>query len=479
MVPTCPLKQNLWRGFFLLWFLTGMVCGAYAVADSVPGAFGKDTVRVYAFPINKEIGPAVWRITRISMEEAVRRKADLIIIEMNTYGGMVDAADSIRTRILNCSIPVYVFVNNNAISAGALISVAADKIYMRTGASLGAATVVNQTGAAMPDKYQSFMRSMMRSTAESHGKDTLVTHGDTLVRWKRDPLIAEAMVDPSTYIAGVIDTGKVLTLTAQEAIKYGYCEGIAESVPQILAMNGISNYQLDEFKLTGLEKMMGWLVNPYLQSILILLMLGGIYFEFQTPGVGFPLAVALTAAVVYFAPLYLEGLAEHWEILLFVVGLVLLALEIFVISGFGVAGIAGIICIVAGLTLSLIDNVVFSWDFGYAMTLLFKYLLMVTLSLTAGFIGVLWLAPKALGARWLKGVALVAEQRSGEGFVGVDDNAALIGRVGRVSRMLRPSGKVVIDELPYDAVAQYGYIDRGEMVKVIKVEAGQIYVVKV
>jgi len=398
---------------------------------------------------------------------------------MNTYGGMVDAADSIRTRILNCPIPVYVFVDNNAISAGALISVAADKIYMRSGASLGAATVVNQSGEPMPDKYQSFMRSMMRATAEAHGRDTLIAGGDTLLRWRRDPLIAEAMVDPSAYIPGVIDTGKVLTLTAMEAVKYGYCEGIAERIPQILEQNGVRNYQIESFKLTGFEKIMGFLVNPYLQSILILLMLGGVYFELQTPGVGFPLVVALTAAVVYFAPLYLEGLAAHWEILLFIAGLVLLGLEIFVFTGFGVAGVAGIVCLVTGLTLSLIDNIVFTWDFGYAVVLFFKYLLMVILSLMAGFVAALWLAPKALEARWLRGVALVAEQKSQAGYVGVDVHPGLIGRTGTVSRMLRPSGKVLIDGLHYDAVAMYGYVDRGERVRVVREEAGQVYVEKI
>ncbi|MCB0506611.1 MAG: nodulation protein NfeD, partial [Cyclobacteriaceae bacterium] len=155
--------------------------------------------------------------------EAEEWNADLILIDMNTYGGMVIHADSMRTKILNSKIPVWVFINNNAASAGALISIACDSIYMRKGANIGAATVVNQTGEAMPDKYQSYMRSTMRSTAEAKG---------------RNPEIAQAMVDESIKVDGVSDSGKVLTFTAIEAMQHGFCEGMHESVKELLEANG-------------------------------------------------------------------------------------------------------------------------------------------------------------------------------------------------------------------------------------------------
>jgi len=150
---------------------------------------------VYKFNIKENIAPAIWRQTKQAFDAAESLKADLFLIHMNTYGGTVVDADSIRTRILNSKIPVVVFIDNNAASAGALISLACDRIYMRTGSSFGAATVVNQTGEKMPDKYQSYMRATMRATAESHGKDTIINGQDTTYRWKRDPRIAEAMVD--------------------------------------------------------------------------------------------------------------------------------------------------------------------------------------------------------------------------------------------------------------------------------------------
>ena len=208
----------------------------------------KNTKLVYKLNIKQEITKATWRQTLQAFEAADSLKADVFLIHMNTYGGTVLDADSIRTKILRSKIPVYIFIDNNAASAGALISLACDSIYMRPGSSMGAATVVNQTGASMPDKYQSYMRSTMRSTAEAHGKDTIITANDTIYKWRRDPLIAEAMVDQRVYIEGISDTGKVLTFTPSEAIEYGYCEGLAESVPEVLKKVGIEEYTIVEYE---------------------------------------------------------------------------------------------------------------------------------------------------------------------------------------------------------------------------------------
>src|SRR5690606_5954364 len=301
----------------------------------------------------QEITKATWRQTVQAFEAADSLKADVFLIHMNTYGGTVLDADSIRTKILQSPIPVYVFIDNNAASAGALISIACDSIYMRPGGSIGAATVVNQTGEAMPDKYQSYMRSTMRTTAEAQGKVPRVAGNDTIYEWRRDPRIAEAMVDPSVYIEGIIDTGKVLTFTSGEAIEYGYAEGLAENVPEVLKLVGIEEYELVEYVPGWIERIIGYLVHPVFSGLLIMAIIGGIYFEMQTPGVGFPLGVAILAAVLYFAPLYLEGLAENWEIIVFIVGLILIAVELFVIPGFGVAGVTGILFVFGSLILSL------------------------------------------------------------------------------------------------------------------------------
>ncbi|WP_299584484.1 NfeD family protein [uncultured Sunxiuqinia sp.] len=435
---------------------------------------------VYKLNIMQNIMPATWRQTKQAFQEADSLKADLFLIHMNTYGGTVIDADSIRTKILNSPIPVYVFIDNNAASAGALISIACDSIFMRRGGSIGAATVVNQTGQQMPDKYQSYMRSTMRATAEAHGGDTIISGQDTTFRWFRDPQIAEAMVDERVYIPGIIDTGKVLTFTPSEAMKHGYCQGIANSVPEVLEMAGVKDYELVEYRPTFLEKIIGFLVNPMVSGLLIMAILGGIYFEMQTPGIGFPLIIALAAAFAYFAPLYLEGLAANWEIMIFIVGLILIALEIFVIPGFGVAGLLGITLSFTGLVLSLIDNINFDFD-GVHPDKILTALTTVIVALFGGFMLSLVISKKLFTANSgaFKNLSLHSTQEKEQGFVGVDTSFIhLVGKTGTAYTVLRPSGKVKIDGKIYDAVSSLGMIDRGDEVVVIRTESAQLYVEK-
>ena len=435
---------------------------------------------VYKLNIKEDITRATWRQTQQAFEEADSLGADVFLIHMNTYGGTVLDADSIRTKILQSPIPVYVFIDNNAASAGALISLACDSIYMRPGGSIGAATVVNPTGQAMPDKYQSYMRSTMRATAEAHGKDTIITGNDTIYKWRRDPRIAEAMVDPSVFIEGIIDTGKVLTFTPTEAIENGYCEGIAENIPEVLKKVGIDEYKIVEYKPTWIERIIGFLVLPVVSGILIMAIIGGIYFEMQSPGIGFPLGVAVLAAVAYFAPLYLEGLAAHWEILLFIVGVILVIVEIFVIPGFGVAGISGISLMFISLVLSLINNVNFDFE-GVEIATVGVAVTTVVLGVFGGFVLSLYLGRKLFTSKtgMFRNMSLTSVQNVNEGFVCVETGMfALKGKTGVSKSVLRPAGKVLIEGEVYDAVANSGFIDKDVNIIVTKVETTQLYVDK-
>jgi len=419
--------------------------------------------KIYQFNIDEEIAPPVWRKTKEAFKEAGEMNADLILIHMNTYGGLLDAADSIRTKILKSKIPVYVFIDNNAASAGALISIACDSIYMVPGANIGAATVVDQSGKPLPDKYQSYMRSMMRSTAEASN---------------RDPQIAQAMVDPRIYIEGVSDTGRVLTFTASEALKHGFCEGIAESQKEVLKLAKIENYVIVKQQFTAIDKIIHFLINPMVSGILIMLIMGGIYFELQTPGVGFPLAAAVIGALLYFAPLYLEGLAEHWEILLFIAGLVLIALEIFVVPGFGVTGILGITLVVAGLTLSMVGNIGFNFS-GVPLTGVITSFFIVVSSMFFAFIISMYLGKKVLTTTTFGHIALDSTQQASKGFTSSDASYRnMVGKTGVAKTILRPAGKVVIDGDVYDATAEVAYIDKEEKIKVTGYQTSQLIVAK-
>lgn len=434
---------------------------------------------IYKINIKQEIGPSSWAHLQSGLKHAEDLDADYILIEMNTYGGLVTEADSMRTAILNSKIPVHVFINNNAASAGALIAIACDKIYMRNGANIGAATVVNELGEKAPDKYQSYMRSLIRSTAESHGKETIIQqNGDTIYKWKRDPLIAEAMVDERVRIPILEDTTKVLTLTAAEAVDVGYCDGIAENTTEIAAKYlNLNDYKIETYNPTVFDHIKDFLMNGVVQSILIMVIVGGIYMEIKTPGVGLPAAVAITAALLYFAPLYMDGYAQNWEIIIFVIGLILIAFEIFVIPGFGVAGISGILLVALGLFLSLVGNVDLDFE-GVPQNQMVNSALTVSIGMIMSVILIVSLVSR-IGKKgsMFEHIALNSDQ---EGFISVSEEPKqMIGKIGISATVLRPSGKVIIDSDYFDAVSQHGYIDKGSRIKVIKYENSQLYVVEI
>ena len=420
---------------------------------------------IYKFDIKQEIAPPVWHNTKKAFREAKELNADIILIHMNTYGGMVETADSIRTAILQSKIPVWVFIDNNAASAGALISIACDSIYMRSGANIGAATVVDQTGKPMPDKYQSYMRSTMRSTAEATG---------------RDPDIAQGMVDPRVYIEGVTDTGQVITFTTTEAIRYKFCNAQAESIEEILRITGKQDFKVVEQQLSATDKIIGFLTKPVISGLLIMIIIGGIYFELQTPGIGFPLAAAAVAAMLYFAPLYIEGLAANWEILVFIIGLILLMVELFAIPGFGVAGISGIILIVTGLTLSMIDNIGFDFT-GVRLNGFIQAFFIVIIASFFSLIGSFFLTRKLFGGHTMFGdLALLTTQQTTEGYVSADAHyLEMKGKTGTAFTMLRPAGKIDIEGQIFDAVAEAGFIEKGEAIRVVKYENAQLIVRKI
>lgn len=451
---------------------------ASAMAQDTPDT----TTLVYLCKIDKMIAAPLWRSVKKSFDEADTLNADYMLIHMNTYGGQVDIADSIRTLILNYRIPVMVYIDNQAISAGALISMAADSIYMRPGGSIGAATVVDQTGQKMPDKYQSFMRGMMRATAEAHGKKPVVKDGDTTWVWHRDPDIAQAMVDPSVVIEGIVDTGQVLTLTTLEAIEYGFCEGEASTIDEALAHAGIEEYSLRELKLTSVDKAIMFLVHPVVSGLLIMLIIGGLYFELQSPGIGFPLAASVIAALLYFAPLYLEGMAENWHLVVFVIGIILVMVEIFALPGFGVTGVLGIIGIVTGLVFVMIDKIVFRFGpSGDGIKEVITAFSVVSISMLASFLLSLWLSRMLFSPNRLFGsLALETAENRSDGYVSFDTEKqqSLIGKTGTAHTVLRPSGKIIIGGDVYPAVAETGFITKGSAIVVRREEQGQLYVIE-
>jgi membrane-bound serine protease (ClpP class) len=281
------------------------------------------------------------------------------------------------------------------------------------------------------------------------------------------------MVDDRIVIPNLIDSGKTLTFTTEEALAWRYCEGIAESPDEVITKYlQYDEYELKSYSPSWIDNLKGFLMNPVFQSLLIMIIIGGIYFELQTPGIGFPSAAALMAAILYFAPLYIEGLAANWEILLFVIGLVLIAFEIFVIPGFGITGISGTILIIVGLSLALVNNVNFNFD-GVGNFEIGRSVMVVLIGVTTGFGGMLWLSSRIGTKGLLREVALTADLEEARSSPSL---SALVGREGIAATVLRPSGKVIIDGTYYDGISESGFIERGARVTVVRSENAQVYV---
>lgn len=435
------------RVLLVISFIFAQVCSFAADSLSV----------VYRIRLDSDIDKSAQRLVTLGLEKADKAGADYVMIDLDTYGGAVDAADSIRSAILRYDKPVVAYVNMQAASAGALISIACDSIYMKTGSSIGAATVVDQSGNVMPDKYQSFMRGMMRSTAQATG---------------RDPKIAESMTD----------TANVLSMTPSEAVAVGYCEGIYETVDEVAhAVTGGNDFVIRSMDddMTWLDKLIQFLLNPLLQSIFMMMIIGGIFVEIRTPGIGLPLVTAIVGALLYFAPGYIGHLVSYWEVLLFVVGLLLIALEIFVIPGFGVAGISGIVAVVVSLAFAMVDNVeLFHWDGTLNLQPIIQPVGIVVLSATVAIFGSVWLVRRLYSTRSFDHIALRQEMKAEEGFTGVVSGLEnLVGEPVVVFTDMRPGGKVkTTDGRIIEATMKFGgFASKGETLKVISAEQGRLY----
>ena len=413
--------------------------------------------------IKTNIDPRTNRYTKLLLNEGKKDEYDIIIIEMDTYGGAVNDADDIRTRILDYEKPIYVWINKDAASAGALISIACDSIYMSSGASIGAATVVTGDGEQAPDKYQSYMRSIMRSTAEAKG---------------RDPKIAEGMVDEDLQVDSVSQEGKVITFSTSEAIKYGFCDAELNSVEEILKRQNINEYEISNFQLSSSENIISLFLNPFVSGILLLLIFGGLYFELQTPGVGFPIIASITALLLYLIPYYLNGVAENWEIVLLFLGIILIAVEVFIIPGFGVFGILGLFTSIGSLILIMLNNDLFDFTFVVSGDIVSASLAVLSSIFLLGIL-ILFGGIKLTDTDAFKKIALEETQDSKLGYVSNKYSDEYIGKKGKAFTVLRPSGKVIIDEKLCDATSYDGFIEKNSKIKVVGNEGSALKVSKI
>lgn len=416
--------------------------------------------RVFVIPVETEIDLSAFHHFKQGERKALESGADLLLVKLNTYGGALDAADSIRTALLRCPLPTVAYVDVNAASAGALIALACDSVYMSPAASMGSATVVNGAGEPMPEKYQSYMSTIMRATAEHHGRKTV---GDSTV-WRRDPAIAASMVNPEVSVS----------LTASQAVDCGYADGIAPNLEAVLADLGMAGAEVSYYESTLTDDIMGFLANAAVRAILVMLILGGIYMEMLTPGLGFAAAVAAVATVLYFLPMFVGGNMPAWVLLCFIAGVVLIALEIFVVPGFGITGTAGIIAIVAALVGGMLSNDAVT---GFDFASLCRSLVIVGIGCLLAVGAVVYLTSSHGPKLLRKHTELMTELTVADGFVGVDMSPArYVGQMATTVTDMRPAGKIEIGSTVFDAVSTGPFIAAHKQVKVTKYENAQLYV---
>ena len=396
-----------------------------------------------------------------AVETAEAQGASALVVRVDTYGGLLDAADAIRTSLLESTVPVVAVVDHNAASAGALITLAARTIVMVPGASIGAATAVNEAGEAAPEKIQSYTRGLMRATAEATG---------------RDPRIAEAMVDKSLGVPGFAEPGQLVTLSAQEALRAGIADAILPSVDAAVEAVGLADRTQVAFGTGPAERALRVLGSPLVAGLLLVLMIGGLFMELHAPGLSVPGAVAVVAAALFFAPHYMLGLVQSWELIVFGIGVLLLLIEIFVIPGFGAFGISGIVLVLASLVLALVPNVGLAFptdgDVARAIATLAAALVLVVL---LGFSLSRWLPRSERFNRLI----LLPDLAAARGYTSAETEHDLVGMTGTALTPLRPAGTAAFGERRVDVVSQGSFVDAGASVEVVSARGARVEVKEV
>lgn len=442
-----------------LWSVVGLMLLVTVVGSTPPPAQPSRSI-VYVVPIEGVIDLGLAPFVERVLEEAAGADAAAVILEINTFGGRVDAAVLIRDALLRARVRTVAFVNKRAISAGALITLASETIAMADGGTIGAAMPVEigLPGApAQPvaEKTVSYMRKEFRATAESR---------------KRPPLLAEAMVDADVELPGVSEKGKLLTLTTEEALQHKLADFRADSLEAVLQSLDLADAEVRRVSQTWAETLVRFLTHPVVSSLLMTIGMLGIIVELRTPGLGVPGILGVASLALFFWGHWLVQLAGWEELLLVGIGLVLVATEVFVIPGFGLAGVLGLTALLGGLGLSAVGT-------GATWTMILTAVGRVAFSLVlaiAASLAVLRVLPSLpFGRRLILETELPA---GAEGASAPESDRRWLGKRGTAASPLRPAGIAHIEGERVDVVSDGELIEAGEPIEVIRVDGNRIVV---
>ena len=417
-------------------------------AIAVPGTVQNEST-VYRVPVTGEIELGLAPYIQRAVKEAAEVGAVALILDIDTPGGRVDAAEIISDALTDSEVPVYSLVNRRAYSAGALIALSTSRIYMRPASVIGAATPVDGTGTKAPEKIVSAMRSQMRALAESNGLE---------------PEVAAAMVDEDIEIDGVVESGKLLTLTTEEAVEIGYAEAI-EDLDALLVELGHEGATVVTLELNWAERLVRFFSSSVVSPFLLSLGFLGLLIEIRTPTFGLAGTMGLISLGLFFGSNMIVGLAGLEDVLIVGAGLVLLGIEAFVVPGFGIFGVAGVVAILTGLYMSLLGNIPTMPDFTRAAWVLTSSMLLL--------IGSAWALIRTLpsSSRLAEsGIFLLAKTTSAIGYESAEVRSDLVGKYGTAITDLRPAGTALIGDERIDVVSESEWISAGTPVKILSAE---------
>lgn len=428
-------------------FSTALIAGAVSLA--LAGSLNAQSGAVHRIPVTGVVELGLAPFIERSLEEAAAVGARAVILDMDTPGGRIDAAERIADALRDSPVPVYTLVNRRAISAGALIALSTDRIYMRPGSVMGAATPVDGSGTKASEKIVSVMRSEMRALAEEAGLD---------------PDIAAAMVDEEIEIEGVVEAGKLLTLTTEDAEALGYAEEVAD-LPALLERLGHAGAPVVTAEANWAELVVRFFSNPMVAPFLLTLGFLGLITEIKTPTFGLAGMAGVVSLGLFFGSHMIIGLAGWEDLIIFGIGLALVGVEVFLIPGFGFFGLLGGIGILAGLYLSLIGNLPTMPDFTQAGLVLSTTIVLIAVSA--------WVLIRTLPASSRlsrSGIFLTDRMDRAIGFESSVRRPELIGTVGKAITDLRPSGTALFGDERVDVVSESSWIMQGSPVRIVAAE---------
>jgi len=441
----------------------------YSVFANIP-----DGRPVIIIPVYGEIENGLVYVVERGIKEAENSNAQALILHMDTYGGGIKAMEKIMQAMSQTTVPTYTFVDTKAISAGALIAASTKYIYMAPQSQIGDAKIIQmipfmggakEIDEGMKEKVYSVARAIVRSACERNDHD-----------WK----LFEAMMDDEISITNVIKKGKLLTLTSKEAVDLNLAKATVGNLNEFLEEIGLGDAIVQKLELSTGEKMSRFFSSTTISGILLLLGIAGLFIEFRTPGIGVPGAVGVICLSLFFWGHYSANISGWIPVIIFLIGLILLILEIFVIPGFGVAGIAGIICIVASLMLAMLEWKPGSWSTFPPIDEIAKPLAIIALAFTGAII-LLGIASKYLpSAPFTSRLFLLKKMDKKDGYSihPSFEKSHIEGKSGIAKTTLRPAGKALIDNNLFDVITQGDFIQKGSKIKVIKIENNHIVVEK-